>query len=250
MEIVEQLTLLAELANVEAKLKVAKDKLEGLPAEAKRAQAQAEQLSQKHNELDMNHTDVEMARRRLESELAGEKAKLKKWQSRADQIRGEREAAALGSEIGAQKRSISNLEESILEKMQELEDLQKARDEGLAAATAASASSKEEWKKVEADVVLAEGVVKGHERARDALLEKLPAPLVKRYQRIAERRQGVAIAILKGEMCSFCKVSMPPQLCILIYKGAVLETCSSCQRILVHEAMTRAPAEGGEAASA
>jgi predicted nucleic acid-binding Zn-ribbon protein len=240
MEIAEQLTLLAELTSVEAKWKEARYLADTLPAEAKKAQDAADEKKEALTVIERKQHEIEMARRGMEQDLQSEKDKLRKWENRADQIRGEREHAALMSEIGGQKRAITRTENDILEKMQELEDLGKEFEKGKEASDNAQTFADQEWKKVDADVKAAEAEAKTHDDARNALVAKLPPALVKRYERIAERR-GTAVAIINGEMCSACRTTMPPQLVLQVYKGVVLETCAVCQRILVHEAMTRAP---------
>lgn len=246
MDIGQQLTLLAELAHVEHKWQQARDGVEALHAGARRADEQLAEARAHSERLEAAHLGLETQRRGMESNLAAERDKLRKWQVRADQIRGEREHAALASEIGAQKRSISQLENDLLEKMQEVEDAEKAVAEARAKMTSAETSARSEWARIDDDLRAAREVAATHERARGVLVGKLPAPLIKRYEKIAEKR-GVAIAVVHGEMCSACKRTLPPQLCIQLYRGQVLETCPSCQRILVHEAMTRAPG-GGEGA--
>lgn len=246
MEIAEQLALLAELQSVEQKLRAARTHLEELPQKAKEAQADADQKATRHAELDRQRIDLEAERRRLESDLAAEKDKLRKWQARADQIRGEREHAALASEISSQKRAISRVEDLILEKMQGLEDVTKSLAAATEDADAAKTLADEEWAKVKDDVKAAEDVVDGIDKGRRALLERLPVPVVKRYERVAQARGGLGVAVIKGETCQACMRTLPPQLCIQVYRGQVLESCPSCQRILVHEAMTKSA--GTEAA--
>lgn len=251
MEIGEQLTLLAELSNVEQKLRTASGAAESLAANVKRAEEDAAERRRLAESLEQKHTNLELERRNMESELAAERDKLRKWQARADQIRGEREHAALTSEIGALKRSITHLENDVLEKMQELEDAAKALEAARAELRDAEGRIAEERGKIQGELEAAEEEVARQEKARASLVGKLPPPLVKRYERIAEKR-GNAVAVIHGEMCTSCKRTLPPQLCIQIYRGQVLETCPSCQRILVHEAMTRAPNEdeGGAAQGA
>jgi predicted nucleic acid-binding Zn-ribbon protein len=246
MEIAEQLTLLAELSSVEKKVTAAKARLEALPAEARKAQEEADKKKEAQTELERKQHELEMGRRKMDQEMHSEKDKLRKWENRADDIRGEREHAALRSEVGAQKRSISRLEGDILETMQELEDVEKNLLEAMQAAEDADKAAKAEFAKVEADVKVAQAEFDEVDGARQALVNKLPAPLVKRYDRIRERR-GYAVSVIQGEMCGACRTTMPPQLVVQVYKGAVLETCAVCQRILVHEAMTRAPDAGEEA---
>lgn len=251
MQIAEQLVLLAELQNVEQKLRAARGRADELPARAHAARGEADATRARVGELESAHRQQESERRRLESELAAEKDKLRKWQHRADQIRGEREHAALASEIGAQKRSIERLEETILERMQVLEDLEKSLTGARAAAATAEREAESEWAQVKDDLAVAQAEVERIERGRQALLERLPPPVFKRYARIAEARQGTGVALIVGETCQACRRTLPPQLCMQVYRGQVLETCPSCQRILVHESVTRSSGadEAAEAAS-
>lgn len=245
MEIAEQLTLLAELTSVEKKWKAARLIADTLPAEAKKAQDAADAKKAALTDIERAKHEIEMARRKMESELDGERDKLRKWDARADLIKGEREHTALRSEIGSQKRAIGHLENDILEKMQEMEDLEKAFAKANEAHDNSQTFADQEWKKVDVEVKAAEAEAKVHDEARNGLVGKLPAALVKRYERIAERR-GNAVAIIRGEMCMGCRTTMPPQLVMMVHKGAVIETCVVCQRILVHESMTRAPEASDE----
>jgi predicted nucleic acid-binding Zn-ribbon protein len=240
MDIAAQLVLLAELAHVDQQAKGSADRLESVPADAKRASALADTLQKNLEKAQNEKTSAEQQRRAVEIEIQDEKSKMKKWEARADQIRGEREHAALSSEIGTSKRVISKLEDRALELMQAMEDA----DKGVATATAKHAaqaeSARAEWKKVEGDVKALEAELATFQVARSALLQKLPAPLVKRYEMVAAKRQGVGVAIIRVETCGSCKRTLPPQLCIQVRRGQVLEQCPSCSRILVHEDMTRA----------
>lgn len=250
MQIAEQLVLLAELQNVEQKLRDANRRVEDLPARAREAQSVADEAAQKAFDLESQHREQDSERRRQESDLAAEKDKLRKWQNRADQIRGEREHAALTSEIGAQKRSIGRLEESILERMQVLEDLSNLLGDAKKLAETTANLSAEEWEKVREDVELAKAEAAKIAQGRDVMLQKLPVPVVKRYERIAAARQGLGVAMIRGETCQACRRTLPPQLCLQIYRGELLETCPSCQRILVHEASTRSAATDAAAEAA
>lgn len=241
MDVSQQLVALGELANLDQKVKAAKDRLELVPAAARKADQEAEALKKKLDDAEKRKASAEQLRRNLDGEMVAERAKMKKWEARADQIRGEREHAALSSEIGAQKRTLRDLEDKVLEAMQALEDADKdvkalqPKHEGAAGDAAA------EWKKVEAELATLKGEVEQLGRARDGVLARLPANVVKRYQQVAEKRQGVGVSILRGETCTSCKRTIPPQTALMIMKGAVVEACPSCSRFLVHEAMTHAP---------
>lgn len=254
MDIAQQLTLLAELSRIEAKIREARNRREAVPAAANAAREEANGHKKTFDDLDQQRLDLEKQKRDLERSLEESKDHLKKWNLRLDKISDEREHGALQSEIGGQKRAISRLEYSILEVMEQLEELEKKLAAAKQAFETSDAHATEELAKVAGDLKELDDAIATDDRARSGLVGKLPPAVIKKYERIAERRQGMGVAIIHGEVCGACHTSLPPQLCLQVYKGAILETCPSCSRILVHEAMTRseatdsAQAEGGASA--
>jgi hypothetical protein len=114
------------------------------------------------------------------------------------------------------------------------------RKHELAAADAAA-----EWAKVDGDLKAMRVESDGFAAGRKDLLAKLPAPVTKRYETVAAKRGGVGVAIIDAkDICTACNRAVPPQLVIQIMKGQVVESCPSCQRLLVHHGMTRAPDAG------
>jgi hypothetical protein len=240
MNISEQLVLLAELANVDAKGKSISEKLDSVPAAAKKADDAVAALKKQIDDTEAKVQEADKLRRATENELFEERNKIKKWENRAQELRGEREHAALLSEIGTARRVIHRLEDTQLEQMEALEATQKAIVELKKKLDAATTAAAAEWDKVGGDVKALKGDREALQAARTALLAKLPPPLVKRYDQIAAKRAGVGVSFIKGEVCSACKRMLPPQMCIQIRKGAIVEQCPSCNRLLVHEAMTQA----------
>jgi len=247
MQISEQLVLLAELSNHDQKLKATNDRLEVVPAPAKKLQAAAAALGAQLEAAKNKKAEAEKQRRLADSELTAERAKLKKWEARADSLRGEREHAALASEIGAQKRTLGNLEERVLQQLQNMEDADKEIASLEARFKVADGDARSEWAKVEGELTELRATAEKTNAARQALLAKLPPNVVKQYERVAAKRQGVGVAIIKGEVCNSCKRTLPPQLCLQVHKGVVLESCPSCSRLLVHESFTAAQSQDATA---
>jgi uncharacterized protein len=244
--VAEQLVHLAELAAVDGKHRTIAEKLEMLPAPARKADDAAAALKKQIDDAEGKKEAAEKARKTLETEIFDEKHKIKKWEARAHEIRGEREHAALLSEIGTARRVIHRLEDQQLEHMEVVEQAQTSLASLQGKHGKAIEEAKAEWQKVEGELQVLKGEGAKLDVARQALLAKLPAALVKRYETVAAKRQGVGVSIIRGDICSACKRTLPPQLCIQVRKGIVLEQCPACSRFLVHEAMTQAaaPAEG------
>lgn len=235
LPIAEQLAVLAELATVDQRHKLASDKLETLPAQAKKADAAASKLKSDVDSVTLRKTTAEGARKSAEHEVADERAKIRKWEARANDIRGEREHAALSSEIGGAKRQIRTLEDGMLEQMEAIE----SADKELGTLNKKLATSLEvarnEWASVEAELVVVREQVAALVAEKQALLAKLPPHIVKRYELVAAKRQGVGVAVIDTkDNCSACNRAVPAQLSIQVQKGLLIESCPACLRLLVH----------------
>jgi hypothetical protein len=245
LSVSEQLTLLAELARLDQKSKATTDRLEALPSSAKKAEAAAAKLKIELDSVTLKKSTSEQVKRAAESDIADERAKLRKWEARSNDIRGEREATALNAEIGGAKRHIRQQEDVVLEQMEAIE----AAEKDLAALSkkhsAAIHEAAQEWAKVADEMTALKQELVSSSSSRAAILAQLPAPVVKRYETIAGRKQGVGVAIISArDVCGACSCTVPPQLSLLVMKGQVIESCPSCLRLLVHHTMTQAPTVG------
>ncbi len=248
--IAEQLVTLAELANVDAKNRTITEKLEMLPAAARKADEATAALKKQIDDATTRKEAAEKSNKAIQHEIVDERNKIKKWEGRANELRGEREHAALLSEISTAKRVIHRHEDAQLEHMEVIEketDSLKSLDVKHKAAIDAA---KTEWAKVAGDLKKLNAESAAHDVSRQALLKKLPVAVVKRYEMVAAKRMGVGVSLIGNDTCSQCKVMLPPQLCIQVRKAAVLEQCPSCSRFLVNEALTKAAAPAENAGGA
>ena len=72
------------------------------------------------------------------------------------------------------------------------------------------------------------------DRDREALVTRIDAGLLARYEKIAARH-GSAVARVHRETCQGCRVNIPPQMHIELLRGESLITCQRCKRILIPE---------------
>ena len=67
---------------------------------------------------------------------------------------------------------------------------------------------------------------------RSELATKVPADVLRRYEMIRNKRQGMGMAAIKEGSCSGCFVVLTPQQVIAIQRGDEFAQCPRCQRIL------------------
>ncbi len=229
----EQLIVIAEICRQDLKLLVSRNNLQRLSRDSEQAKMAAGDLANSINGLTESKAEALKRRKLLDEKLQIEKSNLRKWESRAEKIKGEREYTALMSEISSQKRTIAGIESEIADIMSEL----KSSDENLLKATGAREekidSASNAFEAVKDLLKAEEDRLAQHSHAKEALMTKIPATLQARYLRIYDKRAQQAIAFLKNEVCQACQRKVPPEFFIRVAKMEVIEQCPSCQRILV-----------------
>lgn len=235
MDIKDQLRVLSEICRQDLQIINAKEKLGRLNRESTDAKSAALELEKTMESLGSTNAELLKRRRLLDEKLQLEKANLRKWESRAEKIKGEREYTALMSEIGAQKRTITGVEAEIAEVTNEL----KSGDEKLNKASGAheekTASANRAFESVRELLSEEQNDLDSKESARRSLLEQLPKPLQMKYERIYEKRAQQGVAVLKKGVCQACMRMVPHELFNRVCKAEVVEQCPSCQRLMVTE---------------
>ncbi|MBN2494276.1 MAG: hypothetical protein JXR96_06790 [Deltaproteobacteria bacterium] len=215
-------------------LELDKDR-EQIPARLKEIEQQlAERLSalgEDSNQMD----ELEMSRRMLESDLRAEKEKIKKWESRLNEIKSNRDYQALSREIEAARKANLGIEDEILKKMQDIEDLKTSiaqREEDLASLQKELGAEKEE---LESKLQSLTARIDQEQAERNEARSAVDDRWYRRYDMIRKRREGVAVVEVRDEHCQGCHMGIPPQLYNQVLRGEEIETCPFCHRILYYK---------------
>jgi predicted nucleic acid-binding Zn-ribbon protein len=185
-------------------------------------------LAAAKDRLAANQTD----RRALEKDLSAVNTRLSRYKDQLMEVKTNREYTAMQHEIETAQGEVKRLEDLMLERMLEADELTagvKAAEDGLKAAEAQIAKES-----AELDVQLKQAAVT-LERAlgeRTSLVTELPPGIVSTYDSVARSRKGIAVAIAKDERCSQCQVRLRPAVFQQIRHNDHIVQCDSCQRIL------------------
>jgi predicted nucleic acid-binding Zn-ribbon protein len=193
---------------------------------------------QEQGRLDAN----ERERRQLESLLAMERDKVKKWEGRLGEIRTPREYAALSREIDIAKKTNDAQSETVRELTAQAAEIQKsveAKEEELSEREAAAQALVEEIAKARA---ADEAKMKDLDARREEAVKQVDPGLLAKYENIKRRRAGIAIAPVVGMTCKGCHRNIPPQLAIVLQRANTIETCPSCHRIIYSAEAVNPPA--------
>lgn len=172
------------------------------------------------------------ARREIEKELAVHQGRLSKFREQLMAVKTNAEYQAMQKEIEFAQTGVRTLEDQILEKMLE-------GDELTAAVKRAEAEAAETEKVVAADrKVLAEEIAALQARVaslseeRATLVTSVDPAVLSIFERVSKRRNGVAVGEAKDGVCTICHVRLRPQVFNTVRRNEEIVQCDSCQCIL------------------
>ena len=228
----------ADIANL-VQLQARDDEIRALTSRLEQIPKEVEALEREIATEKKNLKDAEDAlaegqknQRAAEGELSQNEEKLSKFQEQLMNVKSNDEYKAMQKQIEIAKNDISDVETTILQGLDSLEELEAKRAKR-------DTELKEGQKKVggmEKELMVEKGKLEAElaerQKARESLLAVIPDDLLEEYQKIAKSRGGVAMAAAVEERCQVCMVRMRPQVFHELKLGEVVHHCSSCSRIL------------------
>lgn len=170
--------------------------------------------------------------REMEAEVTDLEEGIKASRQRLMDISKELELKAMLKEIAFREDQRDQKETLVLEILDQVE----AKNQAIAEKEQALQSLKVDYDQQAAEVAVQveklEQQVAVLMEKRDSLREGLPAPLLKRYEFIRQRRNGTAISEVRAGVCLGCHMNILPQQFIDLQKGEEMIQCPHCQRIL------------------
>jgi len=144
-----------------------------------------------------------------------------------------KELQNLTRELGALKRKIDAIEFEELRIMEKAEagaeQLAKV-EAALAEGVAKEAALIEEFKIKGGQLQTEIGRMK---EARAKFAAELPPARLAKYEALRESKHGIAVGILKGDLCSACRTQIPAHEAQAIQAGPEIAECPNCKRMLV-----------------
>ena len=183
--------------------------------------------------LQLRAEQLEKEKGELESSHATELENIRRSETNMKEIKTNKEYQAVGREITAARKQVAELEEQVLLKIAQLEEVSSEIAASQATLTELELNSKQRRCEKQAEIDKVQQDVDTDIVRRDAITKELPASLLKRYNSLREQRRGQALAIARDGFCQGCNMHLPPQLYNNLFKGDDLLTCPHCQRVLV-----------------
>ena len=174
--------------------------------------------------------DQELEMRSLNNKIASVEDRLY-----SGRIKNPKELGNLQDEVRYLKRRKGELEDQVLETMIEVED----SEANVTEQRERLARLEEEWQETQARLSAEQSELINRlsqlKAKRAKLLKTIEASDLALYEDLRLRRGGRAVALLEGELCQACRVTLPTSKAQQARQGKVLILCGCCERILYVE---------------
>jgi predicted nucleic acid-binding Zn-ribbon protein len=204
-----------------------------IPGDMEGVDAKLEEMEKAIQIIKDESLDLTKLRDEKENDLRAIGDQINKFQGQLYQVKTNREYESLQHEIDALKEKSSQVEDAILELLEKMEKL---------SATVVEEESKLSEFRREADREKTELSTREEELSdriaikydeRKRLVVNLDDSLVARYDRIRERKAGLAVAAVQNGACGGCYRRIPPQEIQELKKMQRIIACEGCGRMIV-----------------
>jgi uncharacterized protein len=227
----QQLVLLEELSRIDVRLQEEEAALKNLPERLKAMKndlAKVEAMLQRERQ---GLLETEKFRRDLEGQSKVDEQNIAKAKSKLSQVKSGKDYMAAQREVEASRKMSAERDEELLKLIDAVEATKKSIADHEKDVADLRAHVEAEERAIQAKIDEVQEKTKGERAEREALSQRLPKDILKKYMTIRARRGLAVVPVIKG-VCGGCHMAIPPQLYIVLQRGNSIETCPLCARII------------------
>lgn len=227
-----ELSRLIDVQEIDKVIQEVTQDLARLPEELKAGEAAQEALKASHAARLQELEDLKARRRDTETEMADMEEGIKNSRQRLMEIKSNIEYKAMLKEIAFKEDQRDQRETRLLEFMELMESQNHLIAEHIRQMEEQEAILVQQRQKVAVQVTKLQRELAELEERRKKVRKTVPAPLMKRYEFIRQRRNSSAVCPVHEGVCLGCHMNILPQQFIDLQKGLEILQCPHCQRIL------------------
>jgi predicted nucleic acid-binding Zn-ribbon protein len=232
IDLKSQLQSMVKLQEIDSEIYVLRQEKDEAPAQIKALEAAFEAKKQRAAELEKASLEAQKQRKEKELELAGKEEQAKKLQGQLYSLKTNKEYQLMLQQIQDAKADASLIEDKILELFDKADRVKAEVEKEKENLKGEERVFLEEKRKIEDKIKVIDGRLAQLDSQRHQVTPLVDSKMLSQYERILANRDGLAIAVVKGDSCSGCNMLVPPQVINLIKMYERLITCEVCNRIL------------------
>ncbi len=205
-----------------------------IPEEIEDLRKELEGIGKEREENQKKLKALKVKEREKEGRIEDLTAECSRYEAQQMEAKSNVVYSALATEISGVKKEIRKFEEDALELMTEIESL----EEKITLQDNDFQQHEDEFKWKEKELLERKSEEEDQLEVlrvrRGDVAFRVPAGLLKRYQRIRDNKEGHAVVRLKDGMCGGCFAAIPIQTINEIKHEDDLKSCESCGRIIYY----------------
>jgi uncharacterized protein len=230
----KDLEVLIALQRLDTEADEASRKLADEPKRQQAFEARLETARGHVNDAKARLTESQNARREIEKQVAVHQGRLSKFRDQLMAVKTNVEYQAMQKEIEFAQKEIKGLEDTILERMLEGDDLtaglKKAEGELAVEQKAVDA----EKRTLTAELAQLRTTAERLTAERKTLVSSLDPKVFAIFESVSRRRHGIAMAQARDGICTICHVRMRPQVFNTVLRNEEILQCDHCNRIFYY----------------
>jgi predicted nucleic acid-binding Zn-ribbon protein len=228
-----RLDLLEQLQEIDVQVDIKKMAQSSLHTDLNGIARALEEARERHAGLQARAEQLEKDKVGLETSHAAELENIQRSETNMKEIKTNKEYQAVGREIAAARKQVAELEDQVLQKITQLEELGNEITASQSSLAELEQNTEQRSSEKQAEIDKVQQDIDADSQRRDVITKELPANLMKRYDSLRIQRRGQAVAIARDGFCQGCNMHLPPQLYNSLFKCEELITCPHCQRMLI-----------------
>jgi len=235
-KVAQDIDVLKKAQALDGEIYTALQALEDIPEERTKLKGELESEKARLHDLEGEYKKAQLTQKEKEGNLSEKENQIKKLEGQLSQVKKNEEYTILLQEIGSLKADNSILEEDIIKIFDEVE----AAHEEVSKENERLKQCEKEFQARESELAQKEKNFKEQigkqKQERDGIIQGLDVDARSLYERILEKKKGLALIKINGENCGACQIKLRAQIVNEVMLGENLVVCENCSRILYYEA--------------
>jgi hypothetical protein len=228
----EGLDILYALQQKDDQLKEIEIIIKEIPLQIKELEAErdarSEMIEKAKKKLQANLED----RKKFEREIAALKDKINKYKEQMKKVTTNKEYQGISNEIKFEEANITGVEERIIEKMVEADEIMGIIRDTESEFNKIAAEYNQKIKELHSHLDYQKNKLHEETQNKKELRAKVAGNLLKAYDNLFAKKAGKVVSFVQTDFCGVCNIKIRPQvLSELVISNDVL-ICESCGRIL------------------
>ena len=228
----KQIALLIDLQKIDLDIRTLSTKKQTLPEKASELDQDFQARKERAEEERKGLEGLNKLHKEKESELKLGQEKLRKAKERLLEVKTNKEYQAMLTEIDTVEKSNGRIEEEILTLYDRIDEKKGSVKNHEKDFEQYRSSYESERKKIDEELASIDGELEIQKKKFEAVVPGVKPDLLRRYEMIKGRRNGIAVVSARNAVCSGCNMNLPPQLYNELQRSEELICCPNCNRII------------------